>query len=174
MIHRVLAVLALALLAACEEKSTPASSTPASKAASASSSAPAAAIDWSRIKAVELGSAVMSYKTLARHCDAWHKGKVPVITLRHDGAGTVSDGQGNTVSLPADCWKGIVAAVRAEPGKHIAVAAKSAMYDQSMPPIGPGWQPDTFGIVPRHQYQIAVIDDATITFTTQGMFDDGR
>lgn len=157
------ALLIALLLAACDKKAPSGSASQSGGAASG-----AAAVNWSGVKPSPEGDAILAYKTLARACDAWHKGGKPRITLRHDGQGHVSDDAGNTRPLLREDWRAIVRLVRAPGDPHVAVASKSDFY------AGSGPFTDNFGLLARYKYTIELIDDSTLVFRNDGLHDGGR
>ena len=160
----IVALLFCVALSACEKK--PSGTSQSVAPATGSPSAAAMKVDWSKIQPVGAGDSIMSYKTLARHCDAWYKGGNTLITLRYDGA-AATDGSGHSMKMSPESWKGVAQAVRQSASPTIASASKSALYGGSSP------QADTFGTLPRYKYEIEVVDDSTIRLKNIGKFDDG-
>lgn len=164
-------VMGLALmgtLASCDRKPPTPTPTPTSTATPTANEAGAAAVDWSRVTAVETGEAVLAYKTLARHADAWHKGAKDVITVRHDGVGAATDDAGNTMAMTPAAWKGIVEVVRAAKEPVLAVAGKSDFHSGLLSPAR-----DTFGTLARYHYRLELVGDGELRLHNEGKRDDG-
>ena len=157
------ALLAAPLLAACDAKVP-------SRSASQSGETPVASapVDWSTVKPAGDGEAILAYKTLARACDAWHRGGKPRITLRHDGRSVATDDAGNTTPVSPQDWLAIIGLVRDSGKPTVAVASKSRHYAGG----GPGT--DNFGLLPRFKYVIELVDDNTLVFRNDGLYDDGK
>lgn len=161
----VLSATAAALMLASCDRGAP-TSTPGAPAATAP--ADAAATDWSKVTPVDAGEAILAYKTLARHADAWHKGARPTITLRHDGVAAATDDVGNKVAITPQAWKGIIDQVRGTSEPTIAVASKSAIYADPTKPVK-----DTFGTLARYSYRLEVVADNELRLHNEGKRDDG-
>lgn len=164
-------VIGLACPLGCEERAASPGGTAASGSASESREATQGgppAMDWNSVTAARDGSQIMAYKTLARMCDAWHKGGAPAITLRYGSDGKARDDAGNSAAVSPEEWEGIVDDARR--GDVLAVASESRFYSDP----ASGMPQDTFGTVPRFKYAVEVIDSDTLTFANRGNLDDGR
>ncbi len=135
------------------------------------------AVDWAKVETGDPGQAIMAYKTLARYCDAWHRGAVETITLTFVPLLSVKDDRGHEVELTPvfmneSVWKGIVTLVRrgTPDGSPLQAAASKSEFYQGDSPAFPK---DTFGVIPRYRYRIEVVDDGAIRFVNVGKLDDG-
>lgn len=134
------------------------------------------AVDWAGVAGTADGSEILASKTLARYCDAWHRGGAPSITLRFVAPSSFSDDAGHTADLGpgllnAAIWKGIAARARRPNGEAVpAVASLSNFYQSSTP----GMPSDDFGVIPRYRYTIEVVDAGTYRFKNAGKQDDGK
>ena len=158
------AIAAALMLASCDRAAAPTSTATSPAAAEPA----AAATDWSKVTPVDAGEAILAYKTLARHTDAWHKGAKPTITLRHDGVAAATDDAGNKVAITPRAWKGIIDQVRGASAPTIALASKSAFYADPTKPVK-----DSFGTLARYSYRLEVIADYELRLHNEGKRDDG-
>lgn len=157
-------ITAVQMLASCD-RAAPTSSPSPSVATTPATPTPT---DWSKITPVDAGEAILSYKTLARHADAWHKGAKPVITLRHNGVDAATDDAGNKITITPQAWKGVIDQVRAGTQPTIALASKSAFYADPTKPVK-----DTFGTLARYSYRLEVVADNELRLHNEGRRDDG-
>lgn len=176
----------LLLLASCERSPQTNSTTPPApppsqpepQVPSPTATAGASGIDWSSVTAAPAGSGAMAARTLARYCDAWHRGKKPVITLSFKAEHSVCDDAGNSVKFSAELldrsiWKEVVVLTRRgfpDGSKFAMAAAKSSFYANQVK----GLPTDKFGVLPRYMYTIEVVDDETLRFHNDRKMDNGN
>jgi hypothetical protein len=125
------------------------------------------ALDWSTVTPATDGSQILAWKTLARHCDAWHKGLEETIDLHYRADGRAEDAFGHSLKVRPEQWKGIVVAARSTPVD--AFASLSEVYSSGRTDI----PQDKFGQKPRYRYSVTVVDDNTLRFRNTGMLDAG-